>query len=430
MPRIDDGDRDLFAGDDNGDDDSDSGETTTALRREADFLARAEEIYRLYAGPYKRRFKWLRPKLFLGQLAKDLKKDAKALLGILKSCGDWAPDSDAKLNALERLLTLTHPRDKVLVFSQFADSVRYLDTQLRRRGIDRLAGVTGDTENPTAQAWRFSPVSNEMRDKILPEQELRVIIATDVLSEGQNLQDCSVVVNFDLPWAIIRLIQRAGRVDRIGQQSETICCYSFLPADGVERIIRLRSRVRQRLKENAEVVGTDEAFFEDDQNDDVVRNLFTEKAGILDGDEDTEVDLSSYAYQIWKNAIDADPSLAAKIEAMPNVIFATKPHTPTEDKPEGVLAYVRTGQGNDALAWVDRSGNSVSESQYKILWAAECGPDVPALPRQAKHHQLVQKAVEQVTEEERSTGGQLADRPAHASVPMNVSSVSWMTSRA
>ena len=125
------------------------------------------------------------------------------------------------------------------------------------------------------------------------------------------------------------------------------------------------------------------------------------------------MDLSSYAYQIWKNAIDADPSLAAKIEAMPNVIFATKPHTPTEDKPEGVLAYVRTGQGNDALAWVDRNGNSVSESQYKILWAAECGPEVPALPRQAKHHQLVQKAVEQVTEEERSTGGQLG-RPSGA----------------
>jgi superfamily II DNA or RNA helicase len=411
--RLVDEDRDLLAGEDNGEDDRDSGETATALRRDADFLARAEEIYQLYAGPYKRRFKWLRPKLFLAQLATDLKKDAKALLGVLKKCGDWDPDNDAKLDALERLLTLTHPCDKVLVFSQFADSVRYLEAQLRRRGIERLAGVTGDSENPTAVAWRFSPVSNEMRAKISPEQELRVVIATDVLSEGQNLQDCSVVVNFDLPWAIIRLIQRAGRVDRIGQQSETICCYSFLPADGVERIIRLRSRVRQRLKENAEVVGTDEAFFEDDQNDEVVRNLFTEKAGILDGDEDTEVDLSSYAYQIWKNAIDADPGLAAKIEALPNVVFATKPHRPSEDKPEGVLAYIRTGQGNDALAWVDRSGKSVSESQYKILWAAECGPDVPALPRQAKHHQLVQAAVQQVTEEERSTGGQLG-RPSGA----------------
>jgi superfamily II DNA/RNA helicase len=94
---------------------------------------------------------------------------------------------------------------------------------------------------------------------------VRVLICTDVLSEGQNLQDSNVVVNFDLPWAIIRLIQRAGRVDRIGQRAEEIHCYSFLPADGVEQLIQLRERIRQRLQENAEVVGTDEAFFEDDE---------------------------------------------------------------------------------------------------------------------------------------------------------------------
>ncbi len=86
------------------------------------------------------------------------------------------------------------------------------------------------------------------------------MICTDVLPEGQNLQDSNVVVNFDLPWAIIRLIQCAGRVDRIGQRAEEIFCYSFLPADGVEDLIKLRARIRQRLKENAEVVGTDEEF--------------------------------------------------------------------------------------------------------------------------------------------------------------------------
>jgi len=411
--RIDDEDRELFADDDNGDEESEVSDATPTLRTEADFRAQAEAAYTMYAGPYKRRFKWLRPALFLPQLATDLKKDAQALFGVLKKCGAWDPARDAKLDALEELLTRLHPREKVLVFSQFADTVRYLAAQLRARGINRLEGVTGNTENPTAVAWRFSPVNNEMRDRTTPDQELRVVVATDVLSEGQNLQDCSVVVNFDLPWAIIRLIQRAGRVDRIGQQADTIRCYSFLPADGVERIIKLRSRVRRRLKENAEVVGTDESFFEDDRNDEVVRNLFTERAGILDGDEDTDVDLSSFAYQIWKNAIDADPSLAQKIETLPNVIYATKPHTPADQAPEGVLAYIRTGQGNDALAWVDRDGNNVSESQYKILLAAECGPETPALPRQPKHHQLVQKAVEQVTEEERSTGGQLG-RPSGA----------------
>jgi hypothetical protein len=176
------------------------------------------------------------------------------------------------------------------------------------------------------------------------------------LSEGQNLQDAAIVVNYDLPWAIIRLIQRAGRVDRIGQKSERILCYSFLPADGVNRIIRLRERVRQRLRENAEVVGTDEAFFEDDRNPTVLQDLYNEKAGLLDGDADTEIDLSSYAYQIWNDAVAADPSLENTIRQLPNVVYSTKTHTPSGNAPEGVLVYLRTAQGNDMLAWLDRDG--------------------------------------------------------------------------
>lgn len=113
-----------------------------------------------------------------------------------------------------------------------------MEKELKVHGLKTISGATGDSANPTALAWRFSPVSNKKRDQISQDDELRVLIATDVLSEGQNLQDCAVVVNYDLPWAIIRLIQRAGRIDRIGQRAEQIFCYSFLPAEGVERINR------------------------------------------------------------------------------------------------------------------------------------------------------------------------------------------------
>jgi hypothetical protein len=276
-----------------------------------------------------------------------------------------------------------------------------------------LAGVTGQTENPTEIAYRFSPVSNEKRIQVRPENELRIVVATDVLSEGQNLQDCAIIVNYDLPWAIIRLIQRAGRVDRIGQQADTILCYSFLPAEGVERIIRLRARVRQRLQQNAEVVGADETFFEDQDPDQAVRDLFTEKAGILDGEEDAEVDLASYAYQIWKNATDRNPGLAKTITSMPNVVYSTKPFTPCVGQPEGVLVYLRTAEGNDALAWIDKEGNSVTESQFAILKAAECRPDVVPLPRHEAHHDLVAKGVKLIIDTEKTVGGQLG-RPSGA----------------
>jgi len=334
-------------------------------------------------------------------------------MGVLTIAGTWDPDRDAKLLALIDLLQNRHTNEKVLIFTQFADTVKYLAYQLRSRGVSAVAGVTGDTEDPTAVAHRFSPVSNKKRDKIAPNDELRVVIATDVLSEGQNLQDCAIIVNYDLPWAIIRLIQRAGRVDRIGQQAEQILCYSFLPADGVERIINLHSRVRQRLRENAEVVGTDEAFFDDEKDDTPLINLYHEKAGILDGEEDNEVDLASYAYQIWKNAIDRDPELEKIIPSLPNVVYSTKPHQPSPEQPEGALVYLRTAAGTDALAWVDTQGKSVTESQFAILRAAACEPDTPALTRHDDHHEMVAQGVKLIVETEKSVGGQLG-RPSGA----------------
>ena len=388
-------------------------EEVCKLNTEKDFQQRAAQVYSDYTTQYKNRFKWLRTDLFDRKLIRHLRSDSRKLIKVLNQCGVWKPERDAKLEELVQLIQDKHPEEKLLVFTQFADTVRYLTTQLKARSIENIDGVTGDTSDPTALAFRFSPISNGKGDSIATDQELRILVSTDVLSEGQNLQDAAIVINYDLPWAIIRLIQRAGRVDRIGQRSDRILCYSFLPADGVERIIRLRSRVRQRLQENAEVVGTDEFFFEDDRNDQVIHDLFTEKGGILDGEDDAEIDLVSYAYQIWKNAIDDDPSLEKTIPQMPPVVYSSKSHVPEQNMPEGALVYIRTPEDNDALAWVDRDGKSVTESQFAILKAAECGPDMPAAPHHDNHHQMVRAGVEHIGREEKSVGGQLG-RPSGA----------------
>ena len=401
---------DMFEGEN--DQDSEGPTANTSLRTEAAFRQKAAEIYGVYASTFKRRFRWLRPGLFVDTLAKDLKSDALDLLKVLQGFGEWDPSKDEKLKSLRELLQVRHPTEKVIVFSQFADTVAYLERHLKASGLQRIAAVTGDSADPTKLAWLFSPVSNDRRGHVRAEDELRVLVATDVLSEGQNLQDCAIVVNFDLPWAIIRLIQRAGRIDRIGQKAESIFCYSFLPAKGIDKIIRLRSRVRRRLHENAEVVGTDEAFFEDEDQR-AVLDIYNEKAGVLDGDAETEVDLASYAYQIWNNSITADPKLQKIVEGMPSVVYSTKPHVPTADKPDGVLVYMRTAQGNDALTWIDRQGKSVTESQFEILKAAECKPATPAAPRLDEHHELVHKGAEYIAHEEIQTGGQLG-RPSGA----------------
>ena len=383
------------------------------LRSEKNFRELAAQIYGLYAVAHRSRFGWIRPLFFKKELGDSLLRDSRALLKIFDRCDSWDPKKDTKLKALVKLVAVTHKADKVLIFSQFADTVDFLAQQLKAAGVQGLAAATGASPDVTDLAWRFSPVSNKKQELLQKAPELRVLVATDVLSEGQSLQDCFVIVNYDLPWAIIRLIQRAGRVDRIGQKSDRILCYSFLPADGVERIIRLRAKVLNRLRQNAEVVGTDEAFFDDDKNNKAVTDLYHEKSGLLDGEEDSEIDLASYAYQIWKNAIDADATLKKTIPDMPNVVYSSRQRQPNEDGSEGVLVYLKTPAGADALAWVDPKGARVTDSQYRILKAAECEPGTPAVPRLQNHHDLVERAVRDLAEEEKTIGGGLG-RPSGA----------------
>jgi SNF2 family DNA or RNA helicase len=393
---------------DNGDDQSES----TVIEQFSDdwFRLNAEKIYKTYSTKYKKRFKWIRSELFTDDLRSDLLSDAASLIELLKTSGKWEPQKDTKLNKLRELIAKKHPKEKIIVFSQFADTVRYLHNQLKNE-VGALEMVTGQSDDPTAIAYRFSPKSNEKT--ISPEKELRVVLSTDVLSEGQNLQDCAIVVNYDLPWAIIRLVQRVGRIDRIGQTSENIFCYSFLPAEGVERIIRLRSRVRQRLAENGEVLGTDEQFFEDQNEEKALKDLYTENSGILDGEVDNEIDLASFAYQIWLNATKNDQALKKAVENLPDVVFSSRTHKQTQHQPDGVVVYVRTVEGNDALCYVDDKGKPVTESPLAVLKVAECAPDTPPRERHPRHHELVKKGVDLIVQDEKTVGGQLG-RPSGA----------------
>lgn len=379
-----------------------------------EYLKQAEKYY---ASLYNKqeKFQWIKSQLFNDKMKKDLEADSMELMKILKIGKCWKQENDRQLNALYHLITKTHKGEKILIFTQFSDTAYYLFSSLKKRGVDKIECATGDSDDPTALAYRFSPRSNE---KDIPKgQEIRVLITTDVLSEGQNLQDAHIVLNYDLPWAIIRLIQRAGRVDRIGQKHHEILCYSFLPEDGIENIINLRGRLGQRIRENAETVGSDEVFFEGDPIN--IADLYNEKSGILDEEEDIEVDLASYAFQIWKNAIDADPQLAKTIPDLPNVIFATK-NGDESQKINGSIVYTKTPNENDVLAWVseekikDDNGYEkykiVTQSQFEILKAVKCGPDEPALERFEKHHNLVKFGLNHIKEAESKVGGQLGKK--------------------
>jgi len=387
------------------------------LLNEEDYYKQAEKANRLFETQMKNRFGWFRSGLFQNDLKTKLINDGRDLLKILNIGKNWNPDKDTQINALHNLCSKKHQEEKILIFTQFADTAYYLHNELKKRGLKQFETVTGECEDPTSFAYRFSPVSNEKHGIAGTDKEIRILITTDVLSEGQNLQDCHIIVNYDLPWALIRLIQRAGRVDRIGQKAEKILCYSFLPEDGINKIIKLRERLKKRIHDNAEVVGSDETFFDGDPVK--IHDFYNEKSGILDEDDSDEVDLSSYAYQIWKNAIDTDPSLKKTIPELPNVIYSTKSFKLVplclktgEDKShkEGAIVYTRTADDNDVMVMVDRKGEIITQSQLTILKAAECSADTQPMMKLNNHHDLVGKAVEHIKQHETSIGGQLGKK--------------------
>jgi CRISPR/Cas system-associated endonuclease/helicase Cas3 len=303
-----------------------------------------------------------------------------------------------------------HPDNEklLIIFPQFSDTAHYLYDQLiRREELNDIADeYTGDSKNPTVISPAIS-AQNAMNKEV--HDELRVLISTDVLSEGQNLQDAHIVVNYDLPWALIRLIQRAGRVDRIGQKSDLIYCYSFLPQDGLNNIIRLRDRLQYRIRENAEVVGSDETFFDGDPVN--IEDLYNERAGIFD-DDDGEVDLTSQAYEIWQKAIKENPSLEKMIPDLPNVIYSTKEALAemTPFKKNGVITYHKNSNGFEVLTWLDENRKVISQSQARILKTLECTPETEALEKMDLHHELVARAVEIGEKEAKQAGGQLGSK--------------------
>lgn len=335
---------------------------------------------------------WVRASLFATELRNDLEADSEAIRALLTMYGPWQQNKDSKIEALAGLLKGQHAKDKVLIFTEYADTARYVGEALAARGIKSVGTVTGQTGNPTSFARRFSPESNEIlgQGELELGQELRVLVSTDVLSEGQNLQDAHVVVNYDLPWAIIRLIQRAGRVDRVGQKSDTVFVYSFFHGD-VEQVLRLRERIRHRLEMNARVFGSDEKFFGTTDEIATIEGLYN---GDLQDDEfenDADNDASSIAYEVWTNAAEKDPARAERVKNLPDLVYATRPTRIHES--EGVGVYVRTDRGMDGF------GHSKGNEALNLMTGQEalaffsCDPETPALPRKPGYFPKVEALV-------------------------------------
>ncbi len=347
--------------------------------------------YKSLAGSLPARTKWVNTTVFKPTLRHDLLKDNETITRLLERFGDWDSTRDSKINALVDLLTNDHPGEKVLVFTEYSDTADYIANALTEAGVANVALATGDTENPAEIARRFSPNSNRLPsdDPSVPvevERPVDVLVATDVLSEGQNLQDSHIIVNYDLPWAIIRIIQRAGRVDRIGQKSDTVNLY-LITHENIEEQIRLRQRIKERLGAAAEAFGSDEKFFGGDKEIRILDDLYKGRVTEDDSDDEAEVDSVSEAWLVWSNAQDKHPQIAARVLRMQDMVHSTRDQYMDESN-GGVTCYISTGSGVDAFATATITDHGVQErilTPLEALRIFRAEPTTPTAPLRPDH---------------------------------------------
>ena len=133
----------------------------------------AKQYYEKFSDQFRNRFSWIRSTLFKSTLLHDLEEDSARLSLVIESIGTWDSGADRKLNALENLIVNTHGNEKLIVFSQYADTADYVFNQLKNRGIGKIAKVTGDSENISEIVYRFSPISTRWK-VTLPTQLINI----------------------------------------------------------------------------------------------------------------------------------------------------------------------------------------------------------------------------------------------------------------
>ncbi len=196
----------------------------------------------------------------------DLKKDLEVAKILLEEMKEVTPEHDKKLNELKNIIKnkIENPinpgNKKVIIFSAFADTVNYLYKHLSQYNKEVLgletAKVIGSGSNDTTLnidkqfnniLINFSPRSKNRSEELKDEKEIDVLVATDCISEGQNLQDADMLVNYDIHWNPVRIIQRFGRIDRIGSQNKDIQLINFWPQLSLDDYINLKSRVEDKM---------------------------------------------------------------------------------------------------------------------------------------------------------------------------------------
>jgi superfamily II DNA/RNA helicase len=335
----------------------------------------------------------------LDKLRKDIEHDIRLLNRILALVEPITPEKDAKLQTLRRRLT-EQPLNvgKRLIFTQYADTAQYLFWNLNPGGKrDDIEVIFSGDKSKARVVGRFAPKANPEYRRPPGESELTTVIATDVLAEGLNLQDCDKIINYDLHWNPVRLIQRFGRIDRIGSDHDVVYGFNFLPETGIDRELGLRQKLRNRIQEIHDTIGEDSAILDrtEQLNEEAMYAIYEKKGANLDLFEDGEeefVDLNE-AEEILRQLRKDDP---VEFERITNLRDGIR--TGMSSTHKKLFVFCQAGRYQQ-LFLVDSKGEVTSRDVPPILAAIKCGPSAAGVPLPSGYNAAVMRVKRQFAEE-------------------------------
>lgn len=196
------------------------------------------------------------------QFQRDMKKDLKILQGLRADLDNVKVDKklEAVRDAIIRDKALDTQSCKVIIFTEYTTTAKYLLGELRKAIPDKsIECITGSTKQDVRANYieRFSPKANIADDRRLEGKEIDLLVSTEVLAEGQNLQDCNYVINYDLPWNPMRIVQRIGRVDRLTSMYDVIRSRACYPDKELDGILKLMGKLLDKIQSVNKVIGLD-----------------------------------------------------------------------------------------------------------------------------------------------------------------------------
>lgn len=288
-------------------------------------------------------------------LARDIQNDMEIFETVYGLIHGLTEKTDDKLHRLQSLLDKEYSGKKILVFSEFADTTRYLDKHLRWTGkkeqIDSASG------NSVECARRFDPDNNPGADSLDKSEQTSLLISTDVLAEGVNLQAGQVVVNYDFHWNPTRLIQRAGRVDRIGSKNEYVIIHNFLLDENMEKDFRLEACVDAKIDSIQQIIGEDYKILKKDEeiNEADLYAIYSRDESILEREEENPLEPSEFENTLQDIKI-KQPEFWEKLKSIPDGIRSSD--------------HIRTG-GNLLLACETGAGHAGNIRKYYLITPKE-----------------------------------------------------------